>query len=651
LQRHRSTLCYFGLVFGCFVLLSARADNVQPVFSFCASVCSDINMLFVGDPSTAKSQLLRFILNIAPLALNTTGRGSSGVGLTAAVTTDKESGERRLEAGAMVLADRGVVCIDEFDKVRLSAPRHYTRNADKNVAASKTHLLFVHPLTGQFPVCCFAFVLLAVQMSDSDRVAIHEVMEQQTVTIAKAGIHMSLNARCSVVAAANPRYSQYDSSKPPNWNVNLPDSLLSRFDFLFIILDTPEAEHDRQVADKVLSNHRYQRRSAKASGGDDFDDPDAEVDYAALAARKDRGGAGRGGAEAKESTVYQKFDKLLHAGLIKSARARRGRGGGGAAGGDDEGQILSIPFMKKYLEYAKAQEPVLTSEAADFIGRAYAELRTRAVEAAARESSFPITARTLETLIRLSTAHAKARLDSEVTVADCEAVQKLLKYAIEHDTGVKGKDAKEIAERADDEENEEEDEQKSRGDDDEDQTPAVRRSPARRAGVAGRKRAARDAAEDDEDNDEKSAAAAPTSPSKRARTAAAPSSSSRTSSPAKRASKKKVVTSEADMEDDAAAEQEAQSSAAAAAAASPAAAAAPATPAAPTSARQAIFQKALLEQLNRLRLDSLRLSALLTHLNAAHPDAPFEQAEAQAILAQMERANAVMFRAGTIYRI
>lgn len=323
----------------------------------------DINILMVGDPSTAKSQLLRFVLNTAPLAIATTGRGSSGVGLTAAVTSDKETGERRLEAGAMVLGDRGVVCIDEFDK-----------------------------------------------MSDVDRVAIHEVMEQQTVTIAKAGIHTSLNARCSVIAAANPIYGQYDTHKDPHKNIALPDSLLSRFDLLFVVTDDIEDVRDRQISEHVLRMHRYRQPGTEEGA------PVREQQTQTLGVGLEE----EGDTTNKTTTPYEKFDAMVHSGVTIT----RGRGA------NQRREVLSIPFIKKYIQYAKSRiKPILTKGAADHIVATYSALRNDEMEGNQRKTS-PMTARTLETLIRLATAHAKSRLSNRVEEKDAEVAESILRFAL-----------------------------------------------------------------------------------------------------------------------------------------------------------------------------------------------------------------------------
>ncbi|MCJ1396303.1 MCM DNA helicase complex subunit [Xylographa bjoerkii] len=322
----------------------------------------DINILMVGDPSTAKSQLLRFVLNTAPLAIATTGRGSSGVGLTAAVTSDKETGERRLEAGAMVLADRGVVCIDEFDK-----------------------------------------------MSDIDRVAIHEVMEQQTVTIAKAGIHTSLNARCSVIAAANPIYGQYDTHKDPHRNIALPDSLLSRFDLLFVVTDDIDDFRDRQISEHVLRMHRY--RQPGTEEGAPVREQASQTLGVGLADEQDAH---------RPTPVYEPFNIMLHAGVTVTTTRGAAR----------KIEVLSIPFIKKYIQYAKQRiKPVLTKGAADHIVSTYSALRNDELEGNQRKTS-PMTARTLETLIRLATAHAKSRLSSRVEERDALAAEAILRFAL-----------------------------------------------------------------------------------------------------------------------------------------------------------------------------------------------------------------------------
>ncbi|KAL2306980.1 hypothetical protein Nmel_004929 [Mimus melanotis] len=327
-------------------ILCMLLGGVEKILENGSRIRGDINILLIGDPSVAKSQLLRYVLSTAPRAIPTTGRGSSGVGLTAA---------RRLEAGAMVLADRGVVCIDEFDK-----------------------------------------------MSDIDRTAIHEVMEQGRVTIAKAGIQARLNARCSVLAAANPVYGRYDQYKTPMENIGLQDSLLSRFDLLFIVLDQMDPEHDREISDHVLRMHRY--RNPNEQDGDAMplgsavemlatDDPDFVQE------------------EEQELQVYEKHDDLLHGPNRRKEK------------------VVSMEFMRKYIHVAKMIKPVLTEESASYIAEEYSRLRSQSQTNSDVARTSPITARTLETLIRLSTAHAKARMNKTVDLQDAEAALELVQFA------------------------------------------------------------------------------------------------------------------------------------------------------------------------------------------------------------------------------
>ena len=181
--------------------------STQRLLADGSKIRGDINIFLVGDPGTAKSEMLKFCARIAPRGLYTSGRGSTAAGLTAAIVRDK-TGIMMLEAGAVVLGDQGLVCIDEFDK-----------------------------------------------MKPEDRSALHEVMEQQSVSIAKGGIVATLNARTSILAAANPMYGKYDPFKNITENVNLPIPLLTRFDLIFVIRDIPSKEKDAKIAQHIINLH------------------------------------------------------------------------------------------------------------------------------------------------------------------------------------------------------------------------------------------------------------------------------------------------------------------------------------------------------------------------------------------------------------
>nr|CAI5822271.1 unnamed protein product [Callosobruchus analis] len=279
----------------------------------------DINVLVCGDPGTAKSQFLKFVEKIAPRAVFTTGQGASAVGLTAYVRRNPTTREWTLEAGALVLADQGVCLIDEFDK-----------------------------------------------MNDQDRTSIHEAMEQQSISVSKAGIVTSLQARCSVIAAANPIGGRYDPSMTFAQNVNLSDPILSRFDILCVVRDEVDPIQDQHLAKFVVGSHIRHHPAKKES--DDF-----------------------------EETVNE----------------------------------LQIPqdMLKKYLVYARQNiHPKLQNMDQDKVANIYSQLRQESLAT----GSLPITVRHVESIIRMSEAHARMHLREYVQEDDVNiAVRMMLESFVE----------------------------------------------------------------------------------------------------------------------------------------------------------------------------------------------------------------------------
>lgn len=303
-----------------------------------ARIRGDIHILLVGDPGIAKSQLLRYMIKISPRGIYTSGKSSTSAGLTATAVKD-ELGDGRwtIEAGALVLADKGIAAIDEMDK-----------------------------------------------MNNEDKSALHEAMEQQTISVAKAGVMATLKSRCSLLAAANPKLGRFDKYEPIAPQINLTPALMSRFDLIFVLTDDPDTKRDSAIAQHILkSNYAGELVTQKAWN------PDVSQDD---------------------------IDNALT--VIMPA--------------------IEPELLRKYVAYARKNIfPTLTDEAKEYFLKYYVGLRTQGQDS---NKPVPVTARQLEALIRLGEASARLRLSDKVTLADAQRVVKILeaclrKVGVDPETG------------------------------------------------------------------------------------------------------------------------------------------------------------------------------------------------------------------------
>mmetsp|Transcript_25000 Transcript_25000/g.58665 ORF Transcript_25000/g.58665 Transcript_25000/m.58665 type:complete len:891 (-) Transcript_25000:38-2710(-) len=330
----------------------------------------DINVLLLGDPSTAKSQFLKFVGKTSPVGIYTSGKGSSAAGLTASVVRNA-AGEFYLEGGAMVLADGGIVCIDEFDKMR-----------------------------------------------PQDRVAIHEAMEQQTISIAKAGITTVLNSRAAVLAAANPVFGRYDDFKSASENIDLMTTILSRFDMIFLVRDIREEERDLMICRHVMGVHIR-------GGAPDSNAPSGSGDGAGirgLLSGLSGGGMDDGAGDRARSEAQNNSPEAIAESVMKIATTGQGE--------------LNVPSMKKYIQYCKSRcKPTLSEEAGQVLTSSYVKIRDDVRKATLQsqgedaQATIPITVRQLEALVRISESLAKIRLDSEVRIEDVNEALRLFRVS------------------------------------------------------------------------------------------------------------------------------------------------------------------------------------------------------------------------------